>query len=294
MTLEANCINIYISNKINKSKIMNSLLSPFKWAGSKRKALPELHKRLPKEFNRYFECFLGGGSLFFSLAHSEREFILNDLNEELICAYNAIKLYPDQLFEHLLTHENTKEYYYKIRHLDRNEDFANLSQIERASRFIYLNKTSFNGLWRVNKNNQHNVSYGFYMKPAFPTLEHLKLCSKALARATITSNDFEAIKDQVKADDFIYLDPAYHPVSKTSSFTQYTKETCRLDYQLRIKDFCDHLNSIGAKFMLSNSVAPFVLETYKDYNISKIEMSRLINCKGDKRSKVNEVLVTNY
>jgi DNA adenine methylase len=271
-----------------------TLESPFKWAGSKRKAVPRLQKMMPADYGRYFECFLGGGSLFFSLSHSDKEFVLNDFNSELICAYRAIKNYPETLYEHLQTHLNTPEYYYNIRELDRNESFQQLSELERASRFIYLNKTAFNGLWRVNKSNQHNVSFGHYQKPALPSMASLMNCSHALSKATIHNGDFEDVKSQIKKGDFVFLDPAYEPISKTSNFTAYTNSDSGRSFQIRVARFCDYLNEIGAKFMLTNSNAPFILDTYKHYNISKISMARMINCKGDKREKVKEVIVRNY
>jgi DNA adenine methylase len=274
--------------------IDSKLRSPFKWVGSKRLAIPKLHEHLPKQFNNYFECFLGGGSLFFSLSHMDKLFYLNDYNAELIKAFEAIQDTPLALMESLSGYVNEEDFYYSIRRLDRDEQFVKMADIDRASRFFYLNKSAFNGVWRVNKSNQHNVSFGYYKKLSYPDLDHIVKCSDALKKATVSSGDFESMKHLIKPGDFVYLDPAYVPVSKTSSFTQYTNSDSGYQFQIRLKAFCDYIHSIGAYFMQSNSVAPFVLETYSEYNISKIEMPRTINCKGSKRGLVGEVLIKNY
>ncbi len=265
-----------------------------KWTGGKRKALPMIHKHMPKEFNRYFECFLGGGSLFFSLSDMDKEFFLNDFNSELIAAYRTIRDTPLALIENLSHHKNDESYFMAMRHLDREEGFAQMSEFERASRFLFLNRAAFNGLWRVNKSNQHNVSFGHYKALSFPSQEAFLNCSNALKKATIFNGDFESMKEMIQPGDFVYLDPAYEPISKTSSFTQYTNSDTGKDLQSRLKAFCDYIHGIGAYFMQSNSVAPFILETYKEYNIVKIKMPRSINCKGGSRGKVSEVLIKNY
>ncbi len=264
-----------------------------KWVGGKRQLINEIKEYMPKEFGRYFEPFVGGGALFFELG-LEGSFI-NDYNEELTNLYRVIKSKPDKLIDDLKKHINSSKYYYEIRALDRNrEAFAQLSDIQRASRFIYLNKSGFNGLYRVNKKGEYNVPYGRYKNPKYLDEENIKSVSRLLQSTTITNGDFEIIKDHIKAKDFIYLDPPYAPLSKSSNFTSYTDKGFDNDMQFRLKELCDYIDSIGAYFMLSNSYASFVLDLYSSYDIKIVKANRAINCQASSRGKISEVLVINY
>jgi DNA adenine methylase len=264
-----------------------------KWVGGKRQLISEIKRYMPKSYKRYFEPFIGGGALFFEL--SPKEAFINDYNAELTNLYNIVKNSPEELMDDLAKHINTSEYYYKIRALDRDEkSYNNLNPIQKASRFIYLNKTGFNGLYRVNKKNQCNVPYGNYKNPKYVDRKKLLSCSKLLSTTTITTGDFENIKEFIKKEDFIYLDPPYVPINETSSFTGYTHKGFDYGMQFRLKELCDYIDSIGAYFMLSNSYTKIVLYLYQDYEIKVVEAKRAINSKADGRGKVKEVLVLNY
>jgi DNA adenine methylase len=267
---------------------------PFiKWVGGKRQLIKQIKKYMPQKFNNYFEPFIGGGALFFDLK-IENSFI-NDYNPELTNLYNIIKTKPSELIDELKGHINSSEYYYDMRALDRDESsYKKLSDVKKASRFIYLNKSGFNGLYRVNKKGQNNVPYGRYSDPKYLDEINIKACSCLLQSTTITTGDFENIKEHIKKGDFIYLDPPYVPLNATSSFTSYTDKGFDEDMQFRLKELCDYIDGVGAYFMLSNSYTDFILELYKDYDIKTVEANRALNCKASGRGKVNEVLVINY
>lgn len=264
-----------------------------KWVGGKRQLLNEIKKNLPAKYNNYFEPFIGGGALFFDLKHHTS--FINDYNKDLINLYRVIKTHPNKLLKDLEKHINTKEYYYSLREIDRDlEKYNELSNIEKASRFMYLNKTGFNGLYRVNQKNQYNVPFGSYKNPKIIDTENILSVSKLLQDTKITNGDFENIKKYIEKNDFVYFDPPYVPVNKTSSFTGYTDKGFDNEMQLRLKSFCDYIDSIGAYFMLSNSYTEFILELYKDYKIITVEANRALNCKAEGRGKIKEVLVVNY
>lgn len=264
-----------------------------KWVGGKRQLINELKKYMPKKFNTYFEPFIGGGALFFDLK-IEKSFI-NDYNSELTNLYEVIKNYPNELLKDLEKHENNSEYYYNIRELDRNpEIYKELSNIKKASRFIYLNKTGFNGLYRVNKSGQFNVPFGRYKTPNFADNDNILACSKLLQKTTILNGDFEIIKSYIKKGDFVYFDPPYVPLNETSSFTEYTDIGFDEDTQFRLKELCDYIDSIGAYFMLSNSYTEYIKNLYKDYKLITVQANRALNCKASGRGKINEYLVINY
>ena len=267
---------------------------PFiKWVGGKRQLMNEIKANMPREFNNYFEAFVGGGAVLFELK-KENSFI-NDYNPELTNLYEIIKTKPKELLRDLKKHKNTEEYYYAMRALDRNPiQYRKLSKVKKASRFIYLNKTGFNGLYRVNKQGQNNVPFGRHKGPKLADKDNIMACSKLLQTATITTGDFENIRTNVKKGDFVYFDPPYVPLNATSSFTAYTDKGFDDDMQFRLKELCDYIDSIGAYFMLSNSYTDFILDLYQDYTIKTVNANRAINCKGSNRGKVKEVLVINY
>ncbi len=264
-----------------------------KWVGGKRQLIDEIKKNLPKNFNRYFEPFIGGGAVFFALKRTDS--VINDYNPELTNMYEVIRDTPKKLIKELQKHQNNEEYYYKLRALDREpKQYAKLSKVERAGRFIFLNKTGYNGLYRVNKKGQNNVPYGKYKNPAIFEENNILECSKLLQKTTILTGDFENIKEHIKKGDFVYFDPPYVPLNTTSNFTAYTDKGFDDDMQFRLKELCDYIDRIGAYFLLSNSYTDFILDLYKDYNIVTVEANRAVNCKSTGRGKVKEVLVRNY
>lgn len=266
-----------------------------KWAGGKRQLMSELKSLMPRKYNSYIEPFIGGGALFFEL--KPKNGIINDYNKELVNLYRVVKNEPTELIHDISKHKNVSEYYYEIRALDRDENnFKKLTAIERASRFIFLNKTGFNGLYRVNQKGQCNVPFGRYKNPKYCDPDNILSCSKLLKDTKIVNGDFEIIKDEIKQRDFIYLDPPYAPVTAKASFTGYTEKGFDENMQFRLRELCDYIDSIGAYFMLSNSYCDFILELYNvnNYNIHIVKAKRNINSKGDGRGKVKEVIVTNY
>jgi len=265
---------------------------PLKWAGGKRKLLPSIMPLLPTKYNRYIEPFSGGASLFFRLKPENA--ILCDINEELINFYKILRDDHEGLIESLKKHENTEEYYFKIRDVDRTEGYKSWTNVERASRFLYLNKTCFNGLHRVNSKGHFNVPFGNRKSPNIVDEFVLRRCSRILTTADLRTDDFKEIMPDIEQGNFIYCDPPYDPISKTASFTGYSKEDFGDADQARLKGFCEYAASAGAYFAVSNSDTEFIRDLYKDYCINTIQAARSINSKGAGRGKVNEVFITNY
>ena len=263
-----------------------------KWVGGKRQLMFELLKNMPKNYNRYFEPFIGGGALFFEL-QSDNAYI-SDMNEELINLYEVVRDNVDELITDLQKHDISKEYFMEIRNIDRREEYKNWSDVKKASRFIYLNRTCFNGMYRVNSKGEFNVPFGHYKNPRILDENNLINCSNLLQRTEIKHADFSDILKKVKKGDFVYFDPPYVPLSETSSFTSYTKDGFDMDMQFNLRDVCDELDSMGVKFLLSNSDTKLVNELYENYNIKKVFASRQINANADGRGKITEVLVRNY
>lgn len=274
-------------------KQSNQITYPIvKWVGGKRQLMFELLKNLPKSYNRYFEPFIGGGALFFELQPDNA--YISDMNEELINLYFVVRDSVDELVHDLNKHEISKEYFLKIRNLDRMEKYFKLSNVERASRFIYLNRTCFNGMYRVNSKGEFNVPFGNYKNPRIIDENNLLNCSELLKKTEIKCADFSEIIHKVQKGDFVYFDPPYVPLNETSSFTSYTKDGFDIDMQFKLRDVCDELDSMGVKFMLSNSDTKLVNELYVNYNIKKVFASRQINANANGRGKITEVLVRNY
>lgn len=285
--------------KAMKRRKTNKLLQPFlKWAGGKRQLLTEIKKYLPKitSSTTYYEPFLGGGAVLFHIQPSKA--VVNDINSEVINVYRVIKEDVNGLIEHLKTHKNEAEYYYHIRGFDRKADFDMLSELEKASRIIYLNKTCYNGLFRVNSQGQFNVPFGRYKKPQIVNEVTLRAISNYLNQndVTILNIDFWDVVSNIGKNDFVYLDPPYDPVSDSASFTGYTLYGFDREEQKRLKRLCDTLHSKGCKFLLSNSATPFIKSLYAeaDYEIIIVKASRNINSRASGRGKIDEVLVRNY
>lgn len=263
-----------------------------KWVGGKRQLMFELIKNMPKSYNRYFEPFIGGGALFFEL-QPEQAYI-SDMNEELINLYSVVRDNVYELIKDLSKHEVSKEYFLEIRNIDRTEQYTELSDVERASRFIYLNRTCFNGMYRVNSQGQFNVPFGHYKNPRIIDENNLLNCSELLKKTEIKCADFSEILTKVKKGDLVYFDPPYVPLNETSSFTSYTKDGFDINMQFKLRDVCDELDNKGVKFMLSNSDTKLVNKLYVNYEIKKVFASRQINANADGRGKITEVLVRNY
>lgn len=280
-------------------KIVEDKPKPFvKWVGGKRQLLKqfrELNLYPPEcfnpESNTYFEPFVGGGAVFFDLLPKRAE--LSDTNRELVMTYNVIKDNVDGLIKSLKKHIYNKEYYLGVRAQDINE----LSDIDVASRFIFLNRTGFNGMYRVNKSGQFNVPFGRYKNPLICDENNLRKVSEALQGITITHRDYKDVLELAKIGDFIYFDPPYYPLNPTSSFTAYTAKGFFEKEQIELRDTFVKLHERGCFVMLSNSDTPFINELYSELegvSINKIIAGRAINSKGSKRGKINEVLITNY
>jgi DNA adenine methylase len=289
------------SDTLLRGKI-NPLVRPFlKWAGGKRQLLPEIVKYVPKMTSKhtYYEPFLGGGALLFELQRPKA--VINDRNKELINCYKVIRDSLDELMEELSKdkYSNSETSYYQMRDLDRStKKYEILSEVEKAARIIYLNKTCYNGLFRVNSQGQFNVPFGRYKNPNFLDDAVLRAVNKYLNSNNITllNQDFaEAVKD-AKRGDFVYFDPPYDPVSETASFTGYDVNGFNRDEQKRLKKVFDDLHKRECKVMLSNSCTDFILDLYKDYQdtIIKVRATRSINSNALKRGRVDEVLVLNY
>lgn len=277
--------------------VKNKLVSPFlKWAGGKRQLLPIITEYLPKDLSKltYCEPFIGGGALFFYL--QPKKAIINDYNNELINVYRIIKEDIEDLIEDLKKHKNDIDYFYELRKLDRMPLFNQLTNVEKASRVIYLNKTCYNGLYRVNNAGEFNSPFGYYKNPNIVNEPVLRAVSRYLnsAHINIFSLDYETVLQDIPKKSFVYLDPPYHPLSPTSNFTGYIQGGWKEEDQIRLKKVCDELTARGIKFLQSNSSANFIRELYSDYKINIIEASRSINSDAEKRGAVNEFLIRNY
>ena len=275
----------------------NKLVSPFlKWVGGKRQIMPEIVALLPPKIETFtfIEPFIGGGALLFNL--QPKKAIINDANEELINVYITIRDHSDELIKDLETHRNESDYFYELRALDRLDSFKTLSSIKRASRLIFLNKTCFNGLYRVNNSGEFNSPFGRYKNPNIVNRPILKAVSNYLNNPSIEilSGDYNDVLNKASKKSFIYFDPPYHPVSSSSSFTGYVQGGWTEDDQIRLREVCDNLTLKGIKFLLSNSATSFIKDQYSKYNITTVQATRAINSDAEKRGEVDEFLIRNY
>lgn len=273
----------------------NKLVAPVvKWVGGKRQLLPEITKYIPS-FSTYYEPFVGGGALLFEL--QPQKIVINDFNSELINTYQVIKDNVEGLIVDLQKHQNNAEYFYQIRELDREYCvYTKLSPLERASRLLYLNKTCFNGLFRVNKSGEFNSPFGNYSNPNIVNDITLRAVSHYLnsINATFLVGDFETALNGIKKNSFVYFDPPYDPISNSSSFTGYTLGGFDSKEQIRLKCLCDKLHNKGVKFLLSNSATDFIKDLYKEYKIEIVKAKRAINSNALLRGEIDEVLIRNY
>lgn len=303
--LHCNCSEINIQNDnfiATYTEYKKEMPRPFvKWVGGKRqlaRQFRDMDLYPPDDFDvsraTYFEPFVGGGAMFFDLMPQRS--VLSDMNKELIITYNIIKDNIEDLIKRLKTHQkkNSKDYFLKI----RSQDFEKLTNINIAARFIYLNRTCFNGMFRVNSKGQFNVPYGKYKNPLICDEDNLKKVSKSLKNIKILHQDYRKVLEKAKKGDFIYFDPPYYPVNKTSNFTSYTKEAFLEKEQEELRDTYLKLHKRGCYVMLSNSDTPFINKLYsglsKKIKIKKVFAGRNINSKASGRGKIKEVVVINY
>jgi DNA adenine methylase len=282
----------------------------FRWVGGKTQLLPELLERAPKRFGRYYEPFAGGAALLFALAADDAfttvardpssvELVtwadLNDANPWITTAYKAVRSQPENVIDVLRAmqdryREDGKAYYYDIR---ANMD-ADASLAQKAAVFIFLNKTNYNGLWRVNRAGGYNVPHGKRKTPPVICDEDtIRRVSRVLQHVSITTGDYELSVKGAAESDFVYFDSPYVPASSTSDFTAYTKAPFGFDEQERLRDCALALKARGVKVMLSNADVPFVRKLYNyGFKIERVEARRSVNSKGDRRGKVAEVIIT--
>lgn len=277
----------------------NKLMPFTKWTGGKRQLLKDLTRYLPKEFNRYFEPFIGGGALFFHLTPSVAT--INDMNEDLILSYRQIRDDVDNLIELLEKHSknNSKEYFLDIRKVDRDGRIKHMSDTEKAARLLYMLRVDFNGLYRVNKKGQFNVPYGRYKNPKIVNETLLRNISFYLNsnEIDILNTDFEEAILEASFNDFVYFDPPYAPISATSAFTAYTHDGFNESDQIRLRDTFKKLSDKGVKVMLSNSDVGVIRDLYCNLpgvNIEVVRARRNINSRADGRGKINELIIRNY
>jgi DNA adenine methylase len=262
---------------------------PFlKWAGGKGQLLDQLRPRLPARYGRYFEPFAGGAALFFSLR--PKRAVLADMNAELMDCYVATRDDVDAVIEALGRHRYAAEDYYRVRAIDR----TTLPLAERAARTIYLNKTGYNGLYRVNRAGKFNVPMGRYSNPQLCDAVNLRACSIALQGVDLRIEDFEDVASRAKAGDFVYFDPPYVPVSESADFTGYVPGGFGAEQQRRLAAVFAKLARRGVYVMLSNSDTPAVRDLYRGFRIDGVLAARFINSRGSRRGKVSEVVVTSW
>lgn len=275
----------------------NPLVSPIlKWVGGKRQLLDSIEPLIPK-CSTYYEPFIGGGAVLFSRQPDKA--VINDSNPELINVYLTIKDAPEALIEKLKEHKenSSEEYFYNIRALDRDKEiFENMTNVERAARIIYLNKTCYNGLFRVNSSGEFNSPWGRYKNPNITNETTINALHTYFNKASITikCGDYRDALKGIRRGAFVYFDPPYMPISSSASFTGYTAGGFGEQEQIALKEQCDALNAKGIKFLLSNSSCPFIEDLYKDYIIEHVNAKRAINANPEKRGEIKEVLVRNY
>lgn len=272
----------------------NPLISPIlKWVGGKRQLLTDIIPLINGACHTYVEPFIGGGAVFFEL--QPKKAIINDLNEELINVYLVIKDSCEELISQLKVHEenNNEDYFYNIRSLDRSVEYSDMSLIKKAARIIYLNKTCYNGLYRVNTAGQFNSPYGRYKNPNIINATTIRAVSKYLQNNNIIikQGDYKEVLKGLRSGAFVYFDPPYMPISSSSSFTGYTENGFSYEKQVELKIECDKLKEKEISFLLSNSDCDEIRELYKDYDIRTVQAKRSINSNASKRGEISEVLI---
>lgn len=258
-----------------------------RWVGGKGRLLTELTSRVPERFAVYHEPFIGGGALFFALRL--RFAYLADANGELVNLYRVIKREPKRLMAAMAAMTVSEAEYYRIRDLDRSEAFLSAQDVDRAARFVYVNKTCFNGLHRVNRRGQINAAYGHRRNPTLFDASNVMAVHRALEGARLAHAGFEDVLRLAGHGDFVYFDPPYD-----GTFTGYTKGEFDRDDQRRLWEVCVKLHRIGAKWMLSNSDTPYIRNLYRAFRIETVQAPRMIAARAASRAPVTEVIVRNY
>ena len=269
-----------------------SLRPILKWVGGKRQLLSSIRPLVPQKYDTYYEPFIGGGAVLFDL--QPKKAVINDSNTELINVYECIRDHPADVVELLEEHaaKNSSEYFYKIRSQDREPGYAQRPAPERAARIIYLNKTCYNGLYRVNSAGQFNTPYGRYAHPNIVNKELIKAMSDYLqGQVTILNGDYQTALATADEHSFVYLDPPYMPISSSASFTGYTEGGFSSKEQERLKETCDDLRKRKVHFLESNSDSDKIRKLYSEYDITTVEAKRSVNSKANKRGAIKEVLI---
>ncbi len=265
-----------------------------KWAGGKTQLLAQFKPFFPEKIDRYIEPFVGGGAVFFYVKkrYDPKEVILSDNVEELVNCYVVVRDNVDELVEFLKVHKggHSKDYYYKIRAMD----VADLDDVERAGRFLYLNKTCYNGLYRVNSKGMFNVPMGRYKNPSILMEDRLIEASELLQAVTIKLQNFDGVLNDAEKGDFVYFDPPYYPLSATANFTNYTPHNFLEEEQTRLAEVYRKLDKKGCFVMESNSDTKLINELYAGFRIEIVKARRMINSDATKRGAINEVLILNY
>lgn len=276
-------------------RLMSAAVKPFvKWLGGKRRVLPELRKFYPSDYKTYYEPFLGGGSVLLDVAPDDA--VVSDMNAELINAYKIVKTKPDELLHTLREHEqsHSRDHYLAVRAWDRVDSFASREDVDRAARFIYLNKTGFNGLHRVNRSNQNNVPFGSYTNPLIVDTVNIPALSNWLNthHVEFSSESFSAALLKVSgSDNFLYLDPPYIPATATANFVSYAHEGFGMDKQEQLRDALLELNNANNFILSSNSDTPLTRELYSDFTLIPINVLRSVGKSAASRVKVNELII---
>jgi DNA adenine methylase len=259
-----------------------------KWAGGKSNLLPQLIPYFPIKFNRYIEPFIGGGAVFFSLASGGVPSIINDFNYDIYTIYKTIRDKPNDFMKYLdkYSHKYSEEFYYHLRSINPKTD------IEKSARTLFLNKTGFNGLYRLNSQGKFNVPFGKKVKcPALYDKDNLLNVSRRLKNTSLCNKDFEIIINQAESGDFIYCDPPYEPLSVTSSFNSYNSGGFSFIEQERLYQACKKAVNRGVFVIISNSCSPKIIELYKNWDNRRVLAKRSINSKGNGRGEIEEILV---
>ena len=272
-----------------------TLIPVVKWVGGKRQLLRALEPLLPERIGTYCEPFVGGGAMLFHL-QPQRAYV-NDINAELINLYEVIRDDVDGLLGELAAFTNDSACFYAVRDWDRDpESYAKIDRVRRAARIIYLNKTCYNGLFRVNSAGEFNTPFGRYKNPGIVDEEGLRAVHRYFTSADLhfSCTDYAEVLAALPQDAFVYLDPPYDPVSDTANFTGYAKAGFGREEQLRLRECCDRLTGRGIRFMLSNSATAFIREQYAAYHITVVSARRAVNSNASKRGHVEEVVIRNY
>jgi DNA adenine methylase len=271
---------------------MKAALPFLKWAGGKRQIVPEILERLPDRMNTYYEPFLGGGAVYFALAArgAFKRAVICDRNHGLIDAYLGVRDDVEKVIAHLSRMRHDSETYYRI----RTRDPAKLTIIQRSARIIYLNRTCYNGLYRVNRAGRFNVPFGKYKNPRIVDRENLRAVSQTLQRARISSGDFETLVEKAEPGDVVYFDPPYYPVSNTASFTAYDSLPFGSEEQERLARVMRQLKKRGVYVLLSNSDVPLTRHLYRNFSRDTVQVHRRINSRADRRGPISELLVRSH